>query len=250
MIRTSYDEQGGLLRVTLASPRANILDIETLDAIGDLLHDHAELPAELRGILIDHDGPDFSFGAAVAEHLPDRVEAMLHAFGRAIRAVVHAPVPVIAAVDGRCLGGGMELALAAHVLVANREAVLGQPEIVLGVLPPVAVALLPWRAPILRRMVLTGESLDAATLAAAGLVDLAVEGPAADAALDFHRRHFADRSGFSLRQVTRAADPGDVFDQALYQAEQLYLQKLMKGADPVEGLQAFLDRRKPTWRHA
>jgi len=247
VIRQNVEEDGALLRITLASPKANILDMATLEQLTEAMAATAD--PLLRGVLIDHDGPNFSFGAAVEEHLPDRASDMLHWFSRCIRAVVHSPVPVLVAVDGRCLGGGMELAIAGHVLIANEAAQLGQPEIVLGVYPPAAIALIPWRAPILRRLVLTGESMDARTLASAGLVTLTTDGSAADAALAFFRQHFAPRSAFALRQVTGVCDPGNDFDQALYQAEQHYLQVLMHGLDPVEGLHAFIQRRAASWEH-
>lgn len=256
MIRTATEYDGALLRVTLASPPGNIVDLammrELIDALAGL---HApdrtkgKPQTPLRAVLLDHDGPNFSFGASVQEHLPDTVREMITTFGRLIRALVHAPVPVLAAVDGRCLGGGFELALAAQFRFARDDALLGVPEVTLGVFPPAAAALLPWRAPMLARMVMTGEVLGATRLAEGGLVDEVTEDSAARGALEFFEKFFLPRSAFAVRHATRACDPGSAFDDRLAAAERQYLEELSAGHDPLEGLQAFLDRRKPIWTH-
>ena len=94
-------------------------------------------------MLIDAEGPHFSFGASVEEHLPDQCAAMLAGLHRLILRMVESPVPLLVAVRGQCLGGGLELALAGHLMFVAPDASLGQPEMKLGVFAPAASCLLP-----------------------------------------------------------------------------------------------------------
>jgi cyclohexa-1,5-dienecarbonyl-CoA hydratase len=162
------------------------------------------------------------------------------------------PVPVVAAVRGRCLGGGFELALGADLIVAGEGAVFGQPEILLGVLPPAACVLLPRLASpsVAAEIVFTGDVLDAAQALAAGLVrrvvpDADVETEAESLALRITRH-----SAASLRVGKRMlrGEP-NVLRAALRNAGRMYDEELMATEDAVEGLTAFLEKRTPEWVH-
>src|SRR5512134_2060612 len=84
--------------------------------------------AGVRGVLLDSEGPHFSFGASVEEHLPDRCAAMLSSLHALILAMLEFPAPILVAVRGQCLGGGLEVALAGGMIFAAPDAQLGQPE--------------------------------------------------------------------------------------------------------------------------
>ena len=99
----------------------------------------------LRAALIDGEGPHFSFGASVEEHLPAQCAVMLRGLHGLLVAMLEWPRPILVAVRGQCLGGGLELALAGSLIFASRDAQLGQPEIKLGVFAPAASCLLPFR---------------------------------------------------------------------------------------------------------
>ncbi|MDA8248139.1 MAG: cyclohexa-1,5-dienecarbonyl-CoA hydratase [Rhodospirillales bacterium] len=240
-----------LLRLRLARPKANVLDAAMVAALD------AALTAELgRGaplaVLIDAEGPHFSFGASVEEHLPEACAAMLHGFHALLLRLLDAPVPVLFAVRGQCLGGGLELALTGTRIFASPDAMLGQPEIRLGVFAPAASALLPERIgrPQAEAMLLGGRSLDAEAAHAVGLVQAIAADPEA-AATEWFATHLADKSAAAIR-CAMAAARGDLVARArtrLAELEALYLNDLMRTRDAVAGLQAFLDKRTPSWEH-
>ena len=132
--------EDGIGQLVLDSPPLNILTRSTL---GQLAAGFRELGADksLRVVVISAQGKHFSVGADVSEHLPPHYPDLISEFLDTVRAVRGCPLPVVAAVRGRCLGAGFEVVTAADIVVAGEGASLGQPEIMLGVLPPAACAL-------------------------------------------------------------------------------------------------------------
>jgi len=247
-------EGGRLAELRLTAGKGNVLDRE---AIGELSRAFAELgeDAELRAILLTAEGSNFSFGASVPEHVPGEVESMLPAFHQLFRDIAKSALPVIAVVQGRCLGGGLELALAAHRIEVTADAKLGVPEVTLGVFPPVAAAVLPLRVPqpVVDRLVTLGEIVSAEEALRVGLVDGlsdTLEQARAQALSWAHR--YLELSAVAVRFATRAARAG--WDEALHtrldSLEHLYLDQLMKTHDAKEGIAAFLERRVPNWKNA
>jgi cyclohexa-1,5-dienecarbonyl-CoA hydratase len=155
-------------------------------------------------------------------------------------------------VRGQCLGGGLELALAGHLIFAAPEARLGQPEIKLGVFAPAASCLLPeWIGPARAHdLLISGRSISGTEAAAIGLVTAVAADPA-DAALRYFSEHLAGKSASALRHAVSAARLGYVarIDERLALAEHRYLDELIATRDPVEGLEAFLAKRPPKWNH-
>jgi cyclohexa-1,5-dienecarbonyl-CoA hydratase len=246
------EREGRLLRLRLSRPRANLLDAGMVAALSAALADAAgaesQAPA-LRGVLLDHAGPDFCLGASVAEHLPGAWPAMLSALHGLLLAVLGHPAPVLVAVRGSCLGGGLELALAGHLLFAAPDARLGQPEIRLGVFAPAASALLPERLPLAlaEELLLSGRSVTGEEAARMGLITAAAADPEA-AALAWFDAHAGRCSAAALRAAA-AAVRGELVARVrarLAALEQLYGQ-LMTTRDAVEGLNAFLEKRPPRW---
>lgn len=251
-VRLQELDDGAIWRVTLATPKANILDMaknEELRAIFARARDARQLKA----VLIEGEGPHFSFGASVEEHLPDRCEAMLRGFHGLFHDMLDASVVTLAAVRGQCLGGGLELAAFCSRLFAAPDARLGQPEIVLGVFAPVASVALAERVGLSRAedLCLSGRSLTAEQALAIGLVDELADDPA-EAALDYAREHLLPKSASSLRMALRAVRGGfaERFRSELAETERLYLEELMKTADAKEGLAAFLEKRSASWSDA
>ena len=135
---------GALLRLRLARPRANIVDAAMIAALDGALLAH-RANNKLRGVLLDAEGPNFSFGASVEEHLPAQCAQMLASLHALIVAMIEFPAPILVAVRGQCLGGGLEVALAGSLIFASPDAQFGQPEMKLGVFAPAASVLLPYR---------------------------------------------------------------------------------------------------------
>ncbi len=246
---TERTHDGKVLHLRLDSPPGNVLDRSLLGALDAALSEAAE-DTRLRAVVLGHTGKHFSYGASVPEHLPGEVETMIPAFHRVCRRLVDLPVPLLAAVGGRCLGGGLELVLPATRIFAAPNAVLGQPEIQLAVFAPVASLLLPARVGQAHAedLLLSGRTVEAQAALALGLVDEVTEEPEA-AAVAFAEARLLDKSAFALRLALEAARSvlRARFAEALPKVERLYLDTLMSGEDPVEGLNAFIGKRQPNW---
>ena len=250
-LKVALERDGALLHLTLNRPKANICDAQMIEALQAALDAHAG-HAALRGVLLDAEGPHFSFGASVEEHLAERCAGMLASLHALILALAGCRVPVLVAVRGQCLGGGLEIALAGGPIFAAPNAQFGQPEIKLGVFAPAASCLLPWRvsAVAAEDLLCSGRSIDAAQALAIGLVQMLADDPVA-AALAYFDEHLAPRSAAALAhamQAVRAPRLAAMRDE-LARVERLYLQSLMKTRDANEGLAAFLAKRSPTWEH-
>jgi cyclohexa-1,5-dienecarbonyl-CoA hydratase len=248
-LKVWHDRDGRLLRLRLARPKANIVDAPMIAAIDEALQEHLSDP-KLLAVLIDHEGPHFSFGASVEEHLPGQYEDMLKGFHTMILRVVSAPVPVLVTVRGQCLGGGMELAIAGNMIFAAPDAKFGQPEIVLGVFAPPASCILPERVPrcAAEGLLFSGRSITGEDAHRLGLVHTVSDDPER-AALDWFDTGVAAHSPSSLRLAVRAAR-GDYVERIrhrLAEVEDLYLSELMQTRDAVEGLTAFLEKRPSEW---
>jgi len=250
-LKVWIEREGALLRLRLARPRANILDAAMIAALDRAFAEHAGNSA-LRGVLIDQEGPHFSFGASVEEHLPGHCAAMLRGLHALLLRMLAWPAPIMVAIRGQCLGGGLELACGGHLLFAARDAQLGQPEMKLAVFAPAASILLPPRVGQSRAedLLLSGRSIDAPTALAWGLVNEVADDPTA-AALAYFDAHLAVKSASSLGYALRAARAPLVEQvrRRLAEVEALYLDGLMNTRDAVEGLRAFLDKRTPKWEH-
>ncbi len=250
-LKVWLEREDGLLRLRLARPKANIVDAAMIGALQAALQ--AQLgAASLRAVLIDAEGPHFSFGASVEEHLPDQCAGMLKSLHALIRAMLDSPVPIMVAIRGQCLGGGLEVAAAGNLLFATADAKFGQPEIRLGVFAPAASCLLPPRIGQSRAedLLLSGRSIDGAEAHRIGLVDGLADDPEA-AALAWYDEHLSKLSASSLRFAVKAArcDLVEQIKQKLNTVEALYLGDLMASHDAVEGLKSFLDKRPANWEN-
>ena len=250
-LKDRLEHERGLLRLTLARPKANLIDASMIAALSGAFVAYRGHPG-LRGVLLDAEGPHFSFGASVDEHLPDRCAAMLSSLHALVLAMIEFPVPVLVAVRGQCLGGGLEVALAGGPIFATPDAQLGQPEIKLGVFAPAASCLLPYRVnqPAAEDLLFSGRSVSGDEAKAMGLVQFVAAEPEA-AALAYFERHLAGRSASSLACAMIAARSPMMHDlrRRLADVERIYLDRLMQTRDANEGLVAFLAKRKPHWEH-
>ena len=250
IIETGVD--GGVGRLVLNHPPLNILTQDMLTemraALGSL-----EVDPAVRVLLVSARGKHFSAGADVGEHLPPHYRQMIPEFLDTIAAIDGFPLPVVAEVRGKCLGGGFEVVQAADIVVAAEDASFGQPEIVLGVFPPAACVLLPERCAsgLAADLVLSGAVIGAVEAQGHGLVRKIVpSGELEDeamataqriarysrAALEITKR--ALRNGSTQRRAAAFRDVGDI-----------YVEELMSTADAIEGLRAFQEKRQPVWSH-
>ncbi len=249
-LKVWFEADGRLLRLQLAQPKANIIDAAMIAALRAALREHAK-NGRLGAILLDAEGPHFSFGASVEEHMPGQCAAMLKSIHALVLDLVESPVPVLVAVRGQCLGGGLEVAAAGHLLFVAPDAALGQPEMKLGVFAPAASCLLPELIGARHAidLLLSGRSVTGTEAGAMGLAQVAADPEAA--AVSYFSAHLKPKSANSLRFAVKAArcDYAARIRAKIEQVEHIYLEELMKSHDAVEGLQAFVAKRAAQWQH-
>ena len=241
-------------RITFARPPLNIFNIAMMREINEALNQCAQ-QRELAAIVFDA-APEcnaFSAGVAVEEHVEETIFQMLDSFHAIFRNLEQMARPTIAIVDGAALGGGCELAAGCDIVIASERARFGQPEIKLGVFPPVAAVLLPRiigdkRA---RELILTGELIEAPEAARLGLVSYLLPSAELEQKTSELLSRFRGLSVAALAFTKESLDLGHgrSLDSALKQVEDLYLNELMKTHDASEGIKAFSEKRKPEWRH-
>lgn len=236
--------------ITLNRPPVNILNIEMMDALDSALE--RVLPGCDYIVFQGAGAKAFCAGADVADHTSSRVEKMLAAFHAIFRRLAQADCLTIAAVHGYCLGGGMELAAFCDFVLATESAQFAQPEIKLGCFPPVAMVILP---PLIgmraaAQLILTGRQISATEAHRLNLITRVVpdhELPAAvDALLEELRSLSAGVLHLTHKNLRQFHSPE--FLRQLEEAERVYLSELMRTHDAQEGIQAFLEKRKPVWK--
>ncbi len=249
----AYTVRDDVAYLNLDNPPVNIMTAAMMDEITAAL-ETAAADKSLKAVAFTAGGKAFCAGADVGEHKPEQAPAMIAAFGRLFRRLDAMEVPVVMAVGGAAMGAGFELILMADVLLAAEGAMFGQPEIRLGFFAPVGVVELPALVGRAKAMEITttGRNYDAAEMADLGLVSRVVPADDLDDALEGVLKDLRRASPLVLRLNTRTlkrSRAGD-FAASLAEAERVFLEDLMTSADPVEGIAAFYEKRKPEWKNA
>jgi cyclohexa-1,5-dienecarbonyl-CoA hydratase len=242
----------GVARITLNQPPLNIIDIPMMEEMHESISEVGSA-AGVKVLVIDHSGKAFSAGVSIQDHTPDRVEQMLEKFHSVFRLLDSLSAPSVAFVDGMALGGGCELAVFCDMVIASDRATFGQPEIKVGVFPPVAAVLFPHligRNKALE-LLLTGDVIDATDAKAIGLINKVFPAQSFREKAEEFVRRLTSLSGPVLKLTRRAVDTAlyKSMGEGLTTVEHLYLQELMKTEDAQEGLNAFLEKRKPIWKN-
>lgn len=244
---------GDVASILLSRPPLNILNLAMMEELSSQFDRLAEDKGVGVTVLESALKDVFSAGADVREHLPASAERLIRTLERLVLQILAFPQPTVAVVRGKCLGGGMELAMACDFVLAGDQATFGQPEVAVGVFPPVAAALYP-RLVGLRRayeVVLTGRILTAAEAASFGFVTSAHREEGLEAARQNLVNALTSKSRVVLQHAKRAALEGYSLglEEAVRASSDRYLKDLMGTEDAVEGLNAFLEKRKPAWKH-
>ena len=244
-MKIAFSSDASAHRITLSDPPLHILDIPMLEELRDAL---SRVTPDRHALILDATGTRaFSAGVAVEDHLGDRAQTMLSVFHECFRILTRLDVVTVALVRGLALGGGCELAMACDFILASESASFGQPEIRLGVFPPVGAIQLSRKLPPRKglEMMLTGDSVPASAIANAVFADDDFDARANEW-LERLYRHSASSLRIA-KKAFRLAQAED-FDEKLARVESLYLDELMQTADATEGLVAFLEKREPRWR--
>lgn len=247
-----FKKKEGLARITLNRPPLNILNIAMMKEVNIALEDVRDDP-DVKILIIKGEGKTFSGGVDVKEHTANKYEEMLNAFHQMFRLLISLPQPTLAVVNGSTLGGGCELALFCDLVIASETAKLGQPEIKVGVLPPIAAIIFPRLIGRKKAMelILTGNVISAEEAWRLGLVNQIVPEDKLEETVDNLAQKLLGLSGVVLRLNKRAIYQGldTDFEEVLQKVENVYLQELMSTKDAIEGLQAFLEKRSPVWQN-
>ena len=251
VIEVIASRDGAWRRIVLNAPRGNLLSLDLVRALGAAVHS-LESQAGIKWLTIEGAGGEFSFGAKIQEHTPDMMKTVLPETHRVFKRLLAFPAPTAALVEGRCLGGGFELALSCDDIIATDTAEFGLPEIRLAAFAPAAAALLPVRVGASRatRAIITGQSQDARCWHDAGLVSIvAPQASLLEAASSWFDAHLAPHSTVALSHAVAAARLTILAqaEPALDAAERDYLGGLLLTADAVEDVQAWLQKRSPKW---
>jgi len=246
------DEKDMIGRITFNFPPLNVLNIEMMKEINHALKDFQS--KNLKVLILNANGKAFSAGVDVSEHTKEKVNEMIQVFHEIFTNLHKINAPTVALVNGAALGGGCEVATFCDIVIASEKSKFGQPEIMVGVFPPVAAAIFPklMCSKKALELMLTGETLRANEAKELGLVNqiLPVENFEAEAE-KFITEKLANNSAIVLQLTKRAFMEGATqnYGEAIKKIEDIYLNELMKTNDANEGLAAFLEKRQPVWKN-
>lgn len=248
-IEYTYDRQ--ILNIILDAPKGNVLDIRMITELTEAVH-KLDKSLGVKAIVFRGAGEHFSYGASIPEHQRELVGNLLAAFHDFFRTLIKNRKPAVALVRGKCLGGGLELAAFCQWIFASKHAQFGQPEIKLGVFPPVGSLVLPYRIgqAAAEDLVLTGRSITAAEAKRLSLVYSVSEEPE-KSLHQFIEEQILPKSAVALEFAVQASrfQMHQAFLREISKVEHLYTEELMRTEDANEGIQAFMQKRSPVWKN-
>ena len=240
----------GVARITFARPKHNVFNIEMMNEFNAMLKELAD-DNDLKCVVFLGEGRSWCAGVEVGDHKPDMVHDMIATFNRSFELINAIEVPIIAAVHGVCLGGGMEYAIACDIVLAGKSAKFGQPEVKLGFLPPYAAIRLPQLVGPAKAIEIctTGRIYSADEACSIGFVSQVVDDDKFTEALDKLIGELKTNSPLIIRLNKRAVrqNLGFDFKTSLVQVSDLFLNTLMKTEDTLEGIKSFEEKRSPDW---
>lgn len=246
------ENNGQVARITLDRPKHNVLDIPMMNELNTELEKIAA-DNELKCVVITGEGRSFCAGVEVADHKPDNVDAMVATFNRIFELINMIDIPVIAAVNGACLGGGMELAIACDIVIASKKAIFGQPEIKLGFFPPYAALRLPELVGPARaiEIMTTGQNYSAKESRKLGFVSQVASEDEFQEAVEKQVKQINMASPLIIRLNKRAVKRhmGTSFSQGIDLVTNYFLKTMMKTEDTLEGIASFEEKRRPEWKN-
>ncbi len=243
----------GIATITMNRPPLNVMHNPMMEEFNGLLETILS-GDDCSAVVIRATGKVFSAGVDVADHTDEKVGDMIRLFHGIFRKLAATDALTIAAVQGAALGGGCELACFCDIVLASDRAKFGQPEVQIGVFPPVAAAVLPHQVGIKKAIELTvvGMTIRADEALRIGLVNQVFAADEFDAGVEAYLDQIRKLSRPVVRMAKQAV-VAEVRTQVLQQldrTEELYLGKLMALKDAHEGVAAFMEKRSPNWKHA
>lgn len=246
------ENDGQVAKIVLDRPKHNVLDIPMMNELNAELEKIAA-DDTLKCVVITGEGRSFCAGVEVADHKPDNVDLMVSTFNRIFELINMIDIPVIAAVNGACLGGGMEVAIACDIVIASEKAILGQPEIKLGFFPPYAALRLPELVGVAKaiEIVTTGQNYSAKEAKDLGFVSKVASVEDFQEVIDKTVKQITMASPLIIRLNKRAVKRhiGTSFFQGVDLISNYFLKTMMKTEDTLEGIASFEEKRRPVWKN-
>lgn len=239
--------------LTINRPPMNILNIPTMEEMNDAISS-LKNNSDVKVLVITSSGEKaFSAGVDVADHTEDKAGKMLEVFHGIFRSLQQLDQVTVAACKGLTLGGGCEVAIFCDLIFAADNLKIGQPEIKLAVIPPIALLILPRLLGLKKaaELLLTGKVIGAVEAEKIGLVNTVVPLDSFDPELENFIRPLSELSLVGIKYSKKGLILGleTNFLDGLERIEQLYLDKLMSTEDAHEGLKAFMEKRTPLWKN-
>jgi cyclohexa-1,5-dienecarbonyl-CoA hydratase len=243
---------GEAARMVLDRPEHNLLNEATLREIADGIEWLAE-KEEVKLVVIESAGKVFCGGIDVGEYTSQRVFQMLDAFHAAFAAMLEVGKPIVCVVNGPAIGGGAELAAFGDYVIATPKAKFAQPEITIGVFPPLASTILPFLVgpKVALELVLTGEPVSAERAHELGLVNRLVPEAQLEKTVQEVITRITSHSGPVLTMAKKAilGGMGMSLRDGLKHSMNIFLNELYRLEDSQEGLRALVEKRKPQWKN-
>ncbi len=253
-IRVEYKYDNSVARIILDDGKANILDKIMMSELIELLTSFKN-KNNLKLITFEGAGNNFSFGASVKEHTKDLAAEMIDSFHKMFYTIIDLSIPTLSLISGQCLGGGFELPLVCNFIFADKTAKMGQPEILLGVFAPPASIILPLKIGNAKsdELLITGKIISAEEGKTIGLINEVFEDKQAmhTAVEEWIKKNILGKSASSLRFANKAARASFNFfmKKNLHYFTDLFVNELMETEDANEGINSFLEKRKPIWKN-
>ncbi|MDH4219217.1 MAG: enoyl-CoA hydratase/isomerase family protein [Candidatus Aminicenantes bacterium] len=248
-----FDVKESKAILTINRPPMNILNIATMEEMNHALSSIAD-NKDIKVLVITSTGEKaFSAGVDVSEHTEEKVEQMLHVFHDIFRNFAKLNQVIVAATKGFSLGGGCEVAIFCDLIFAADNLKIGQPEIKLSAIPPIALLIMPRLVGLKNasELLLSGKIIDAQKAIQIGLINKVVPLDSFDSELESYIQPFTELSFVGLKFSKRGIQLGleTSFLEGLEKIEKMYLEELMASEDAHEGLKAFMEKRKPAWKN-
>jgi len=246
------EKENNAATISFARPKHNVFNIDMMtlfcEELEILLQDD-----DLKCVLLKGQGASWCAGVDVGDHKPEMAEHMINTFNRSLLLIESFKIPTIAAVQGACLGGGMEYAIACDVVLASEKAKFGQPEVKLGFLPPYAAIRLPKLVGPAKSIEIccSGKIYTAAQGLSMGFVSQCIPADQFDSAVDAFVAEIQASSALILRLNKQAVNQHLSMQtaDAIESVSNLFLKTLMKTEDTLEGIASFYEKRKPEWKN-
>ena len=239
-------------RMTLNRPEHNLLNEAMLREIADGISFAGERD-DIKLIVLDSACKVFSGGIDIGEYTSQRVFQMIDAFHVAFSSMLEIGKPVLCVVNGPAIGGGAELAAFGDMVIATPKAKFAQPEITIGIFPPLASTILPYLVGPKKALeiVLTGEVVTAEQAHEMGMVNRLVPEAQLEKTVSELVARISGHSGPVLTMAKKAilGGMGLSLRDGLKHSMNIFLNELYRLEDSQEGLHAMVEKRKPNWKN-